>query len=740
MQAQLSKAIARIDASDQSDLGHILRSILETILELPWLGTDAGGVFLADPVRHRLEMITHINLSPAIQNSCAIVNYGHCLCGRVAQSGRLLHVSCVDHRHEIGFDGMQDHGHYVVPLKWGERLLGILVLYVDVGHLQSEEEVAVLENFASIMALIIHSAQTQEEKRLSDLILSRSPLDILVTDQNLKIQWVNQAFEQHTGYRNHEVTGKTPGVLRSGKHGPEFYETMWRSIQDQDVWQGEIWNRRKNGLIHPQWLTIVALRNSQNQVTRYVGFYLDLTPIKVAEEKIHFLAYYDGLTGLGNAALLSERLADLLAQSSQHQVPVIVLTIALPYFQEINASLGRRVGDALLQETALRISGGVAGGVKARTGTSEFVVATLFDESKAETVEAFANQLISDVKAKLAPAFLFDQHELKLENKIGVAWGMGQTMDADTLLRRSAFALQNCSAQSPGGVEFYSRALEEKAAYLRALGLALEQAIPNNELYLVFQPQVNRQGKVIGAEVLLRWHSKEHGVVPPDIFIQIAEERGMIMEIGHWVFQETLSQINHWQEAGLRGDECGCRLAVNVSPHQILSESVVEEFTRACQDHEVDPCSIELEITESDMATYSDHVIDRLRALSESGFQIAIDDFGTGHSSLSRLRHFPINVLKIDRGFMTNITSDPSDAALVKSVIDMAHTLGYEVIAEGVEEASQLALLKEYGCDLFQGYYFSKPLMANEFADFLQASNTKHVIPNANLALGEPET
>ena len=733
MEKQLSKAIARMDASDHSDLSQILRSILETILELPWLGTDAGGVFIADPVHQRLEMITHINLSPAIQNSCAIVNYGHCLCGRVARSGKLLHVSCVDHRHEISFDGMQDHGHYVVPLKWGESLLGVLVLYVDVGHLESEEEVAVLHNFASIMALIIHSVQTQEEKRLSDLILSRSPLNILITDQNMKILWINQAFEQNTGYRLHEVIGKTPSLLRSGRHGPEFYEEMARQLGEEGFWQGEIWNRRKNGLIHPEWLTILALRDSQNKVSRFVAFYIDLMPIKVAEEKIHFLAYYDALTGLGNEALLHEKVSELLTQSRHNDSQVIVLSLDLPYFHEINSGLGRRVSDAILQETALRISGAVTGGVKARTGMSKFVIGVLF-ESETETVESFAKRLVSDVKARLAPAFLFEQHELKLENMMGVAWGNGQTVDAETLLERSAIALGNCSTQSSGGFEFYSQTLENQAAFLRDLGLALARAIPNNELYLVFQPQLNRQDKLIGAEVLLRWNNKEHGVIPPDIFIQIAEERGMIMEIGRWVFQEALSQIRRWRQAGLSGDECGYRLAVNVSPHQILSESVVEEFTRACRENEVEPCSIELEITESDMATYSDHVIDRLRALSESGFKIAIDDFGTGHSSLSRLRHFPIDVLKIDRAFVKNIISDPSDAALVKSIIDMAHTLGYEVIAEGVEDASQLALLKEYGCDVFQGYYFSKPVVADEFAGFLQARNVSAASQYSNLA------
>ncbi|GBE47166.1 cyclic di-GMP phosphodiesterase Gmr [bacterium BMS3Bbin12] len=712
------------DGGHAANLNEVLRGILETILQLPWLDTNAGGVFLSGPANRRLTLVATVNLPPSIKKTCAKVRYGHCLCGRVAASAELLHAARVDERHETHYEDMCDHGHYVVPIKLRNRLLGVMVLYIKTGHAYDAGEVHILENFAGIIALLIAGVQIHQEKRLADLILAHSSHGVVITDRKLKIQWVNRAFEKVSGYAVEEAVGMTPSILRSGRQGPDFYAAMWRSINERGFWEGEIWNRRKDGAIYPEWLNIVALKDDQNKVLRYAGMFIDLSPIKSAEEKIRRLAYYDSVTGLPNASLLHEKLEKMLSRSRSNDRRVVVLTLDLDYFHEINSGLGRRAGDAVLCEAARRISGVPRSAVKARMGADEFVIAYLERHGNDEKIPALAGGLAAAINERLHATFEFEQHELTLEGSIGIAWGSGRDADVESLLRRSAIALTHCKEHSRGGYQIHTREMERQADHRRFLGAAIGKAIERNELFLVYQPQADRRGRITGAEVLLRWRSKEYGDIPPDVFIGIAEERGVIIDIGRWVLESTLDQMARWREAGLYDSDYFPRLAVNVSPHQILSKNIIEEFARACATRGFRPESVELEITETGITRYSDHVIEHLHALSGMGFKIAIDDFGTGYSSLSRLRNFPVDVLKIDRSFVTNMATDASDATLVKSTIDMAHTLGFRVVAEGVEDAVQLSMLMEFGCDVFQGYYFSKPVCAEEFLEYASKRNS----------------
>ncbi len=729
-----SEIIDVFDSCKDSGINEVLRSILETILQLPWLDTNAGGVFLANPKTRQLRLAAEVNFSPPIKNSCSKVSYGHCLCGRVAESVEVLHVDCVDERHETHYEGMCDHGHYVVPVKLREQLLGVMVLYINTGHAYNPAEVQVLENFAGVVALLIHGAKTRQEKQLTDLILAHSSHGVTITDQDQKIQWVNQAFEKVSGYTREEVIGRTPAILKSGRQGPDFYEAMWRSIDEQGHWKGEIWNRRKNGEIYPEWLNIVALKNNAGEVLRYAGMFVDLTPIKTAEEKIHRLAYYDNITGLANASLLHEKLEQMLSRSRSNNDRVVVLTLDLDHFHEINAGLGRRVGDAVLCEAARRISGVIKGAIEARMGADEFVIAYWQQHESDETLPLLITNLAMVLIKQLQISFKFEQHELVLDSSIGVAWGNGRDTNAESLLQRSGIALAHCKKHSRGGYQLHNQEIEQQANYRRFLGTAIGKAIERDELFLVYQPQLDRHGQVIGAEVLLRWHSEEYGNIPPDVFIGIAEERGFIIDIGRWVLEHTLDQMDHWRKAGLCDSGCFQRLAINVSPHQILSKNIVKEFVAACASRGFQPESIELEITETGITRYSDHIIENLQALSDMGFKIAIDDFGTGHSSLSRLHHFPVDILKIDRSFVNNMENSVSDAALVKSIIDMAHTLGFQVVAEGVEEASQLIMLMEFACDIFQGYYFSKPVSADEFISYAKQEDRQTIVGTEAMA------
>ncbi|HEB59396.1 MAG TPA: EAL domain-containing protein [Gammaproteobacteria bacterium] len=703
------------------ELTEILISILETIIQLPWLSTGAGGIMLADDETRKLELVAQINFSDYIKTTCSCVDYGHCLCGRVAESVELLHASCVDERHETHYEGMCDHGHYVVPITLHDNLLGVMVLYVDVGHVYDPEEVHVLENFALIVAQIIYSAHIQQEKKLADLILSHSSSGVLITDRDSRIQWVNRAFERVSGYRLPEVIGKTPGILRSDYHGEGFYRTMWNDINTRGFWEGEIWNRRKNGEIYPEWLNVVALKDIHGNVLFYAGMFVDLSTVKAAEKKIERLAYYDSVTQLANASLLHEQLEEMLVRTRLDGGLVAVITLDLDHFHEINTSLGRRAGDAVLRETASRIQGLVEDAVVARMGADEFVIAWVIDEGSTPAQETMENQA-EKLQIRLRDTFVFEQHELKLDGSIGLVFGEGENTDPETLLRRAGIALAYCKKHRRGSYRFFNEEIEQEVIYRRQLGDAISRAIERDELNLVYQPKVDREGKVFGAEVLLRWESAEYGQVPPDLFIGIAEERGAIIDIGSWVFEMVLGQMADWRASGVFSKELFPKLAINISPHQILLHNIAREFSGACKARGFDPSLVELEVTETSIMHSSDSVIGNLQALSQAGFKIAIDDFGTGHSSLARLSNFPVDVLKIDRSFIQNMSAGQSDIVLVKSIIDMAHTLGFEVVAEGVEENSQLVLLQALGCDVYQGYYFSRPLAVDEFVSCVKRS------------------
>ncbi len=709
--------LRKIETSDE--LFPVLTSILETIIHLPWLSTGAGGIFLADEENRQLVLAAQINFTPFIAGACTRVEYGHCLCGRVAESGQLLHVDCVDEHHETRYEGMEEHGHYVVPIKLGDTLLGVMVLYIEAGHACDSSEVGVLENFAAIVARIIQSSRLQQEKELADLILAHSSGAVMITDRDKRIQWVNRAFEQISGFTAEDVLGKTPAILRSGRHGKDFYAAMWEGIKRHGFWEGEVWNRRKNGELYPEWLNIVALKDRTGKVLSYAGMSIDLTPVKEAEKKIERLAYYDSVTQLPNASLLHDRLERLLHMAATEGGHVLVMMVDLLNFHEINGGLGRSAGDAVLRETARRIKGALEGAVEARTGADEFVIACHVSDENAD-IEQLAVTLAKRIGKRLQPAYQFGQHEFTLGGAIGIAADSGKGMTVDSLLRHATIALSHCKKHPQDGHAFFNSEMERETEYQRLLGAAIGKAIERKELRLAFQAQVDRTGRVIGAEVLLRWHSREYGNVSPEVFIALAEERGAILDIGRWVFEQTVEQMASWRAAGLCETFRFSRLAVNISPQQMLSRATVAQFYRCCANSGIPPESIELELTETGIMQYSDNVIDQFRALSEMGFKVAIDDFGTGHSSLSRLRNFPVDVLKIDRSFVSNIEEGNSDAALVRSIIDLAHTMGFEVIAEGVETADQLRLLKDFGCDLFQGYYFSKPLSADEFVAYVK--------------------
>jgi len=713
MAGDSARALARLSGYESS-LDLALRQVLETLLRLPWIAADTGGIFVADPYARRLRLAAHVNFVPFIAGTCAQVPFGRCLCGRVAERGELLFTPCVDERHETRYDGMRPHGHYVVPVLGREReVLGVIVLYVEHGHRYSEEEARALEHFAELAALLIQAARMRRDKALSDLILAHSPHGVLITDAEQRIEWVNPAFERTTGYALEEVRGRRPGeVLRSGRHGRAFYEAMWRRIAAEGCWQGEIWNRRKNGEIYPEWLSIVALRDGRGEVERYAGMFVDLSEVRAAEARVRELAYFDQVTGLPNLALLRERLQALDGGEGAAGPGVLALLVDVAHFREINGTLGRRAGDAVLRELGRRLRRAFPDAELARVGAAEFCLVWRLRAGADPAGEARARG--ARVQALLRRPFPAAAGGLCLEVRMGAAWG--EPADPDALLDRAGLALRAARGQPSQALQLFSEALAREAALRRYVESHLRAALRRGELRLVYQPKVDGRGNLRGAEALLRWQSPEHGPIRPDFVVRVAESSSLIHELGAWVAETALEQVRRWRAAGLEALARG--VALNVSPAQLLSPSMADELVAACRRKDVPPSDLELEITESGVAGGTETVLANLRALADAGFRIAIDDFGTGHSSLARLHSFPIDTLKIDRGFVRGLDQEGAGEAIVRMVIGLAHALDAQVVAEGVERPAHVERLAALGCDLFQGYHFARPLEAEAVADY----------------------
>ena len=699
-----------------TSLSMLLHGVLKTIIRLPWLHLDAGGVFLYDPINRQLELVVHINFEPKITGACDTVKLGHCLCGRVAETKALLHVDRVDCRHETQYEGMVDHGHYVVPITADQELLGVLTLYVKAGHVYQPDEADVLQHFAAVMATIIQTHRVQKDKLIADLILEHSAHGIMIADRRKRILWVNPAFEEMTGYSYNEVRGRSPAILSSGRHDAEFYRNMWSTIEQNGSWQGEIWNRRKNGEIYLEFLNIIALKDANGQVQRYAGLFIDLTELRQAEERIRRLAYFDPLTGLPNRANIIEMLDRLFshAKKQKSRQRYLILLIDLDRFHEINTALGREAGDALLRETAHRLKDALNDMLLARLERDQYLVAVEASDDEEQTGE-FLNSVVERVQAALKPDFSFYDQDISLQSTIGVAQCDGSRyVTVEELLARANLALLKAKRKHRGGVVVYDDSLGREAEFDHYIVLNIQHVVKRNELYLVYQPQYDIQGALTGAETLVRWRSPQHGLIAPDRFIPHAEKRGAIGSIGYWVFEQAIEQFFQWRNDCIKSDKF--RLSVNLSPAQLIGRDVVDFFVDVCQRKKIPTACVEIEITETAIMQASTAVSDQITALSAAGFHVAIDDFGTGHSSLSRLHQLPIGTFKIDRSFIGAIERGGKYLAIVKSMIAMAHELGQTVVAEGVETERQFEILRGLGCEFYQGYWFAKPLTSEEFA------------------------
>jgi diguanylate cyclase (GGDEF)-like protein/PAS domain S-box-containing protein len=535
---------------------------------------------------------------------------------------------------------------------------------------------------------------------------------MLIADRHNRIVNVNATFAAETGFNLDEIRGKNPSILKSGKTPKTVYEEMWSSLARNGHWNGELWDQKKNGEIYPKWASISAIHDDTGAVGFYIASYSDISERKANEARIDYLAHHDSLTGLFNRYNLENRLDQAILSAHRDNMRIAVMFIDLDRFKTINDSLGHHVGDQLLIDVAQRLRENVReSDIVARLGGDEFIVVLTHME---EGMDAAAPA--DKIMRALRQPYRFDDKELHSSPSIGIAIYPGDGEDGPTLMRNADAAMYHAKELGRNNVQYFTEAMNAEASERLALENDLHLALRTGQLQLHYQPQVcAHDGRSFGVEALVRWHHPQHGNIPPLKFIPIAEESGLIEPLGAWVLEEACRQLAAWRAQGLSG----IRMAVNLSAQQLRSPGLVQVVNATLKRHGLGGSDLELEITESVAMENPERAIDQLRALRDLGIQLAIDDFGTGYSSLAYLKRLPIQVLKLDGTFVRDIETDRSGAEISAATLALARNLGLTVIAEGVETATQRDFLMQHECRFMQGYFFCRPLPAEDVADFI---------------------
>jgi diguanylate cyclase (GGDEF)-like protein/PAS domain S-box-containing protein len=562
---------------------------------------------------------------------------------------------------------------------------------------------------------ITERKRLEDGMRVASMVYQSSGEGMLVTDAGNRIVAINPACARISGYSFEEVVGKDPGIFKSGRQDKSFYQAMWQAINTVGYWHGEIWDRRKNGEIYAKWLTINSLHADDGTLNGYVALFSDITEKKQSEELIWRQANFDMLTGLPNRRMFRDRLEHEIKKEHRAGLALALMFIDLDHFKEINDTLGHHVGDDLLVEAGRRISACTReSDTVARLGGDEFtiILSQLTDNSH---VEEIAQTII----ARLAEPFLLGDEIAYVSASIGITLYPSDARDVEQLLKNADQAMYVAKSQGRNRFSYFTSALQEAAQNRLRVINDLHGALADNQFRVYFQPIVDlASGRIHKAEALVRWQHPERGMVGPFEFIALAEETGLIIEIGNWVFQESARWAKRWSEM------CpdGFQVSVNKSPVQFKTEgNTCEETWLAYLDElGLSGASIVIEITEGLLLNADMQVADKLLKFRDAGIQVAIDDFGTGYSSLAYLKKFDIDYLKIDQSFVRDLATDPESMALSEAIIVMAHKLGLKVIAEGVETEEQKDLLDAAGCDYVQGYLFSRPVPPEEFEALLE--------------------
>lgn len=555
--------------------------------------------------------------------------------------------------------------------------------------------------------------EAEENNRLMAKVFANSSEAIIITDADNRIIAINDAFTRLTGYLAEDVVGRDPHLLSAGRTPPEVYEQMWRSLETAGTWQGELFDRRKNGEVYPKWLAISVARDTAGKVTNYIGSFVDISERKASEERMRHLALHDPLTGLLNRFSLQERLAQALGFAKRNDKLLAVMLIDLDRFKAINDALGHQVGDQLLIQVADRLAQSVRDSdIVARLGGDEFVIVLPDIESPAQAAHV-AEKIVQVV----SQPYLIEGSEQRTSPSIGISLFPSDAVDGGDLVKKADVAMYHAKALGRSTYQYFTHEMQAVADQRMLIEAELRTALAQQQFVLHYQPQLDlRTGRLVGVEALVRWQHPLRGLVPPLDFIPVAEETGLIIPLGNWVLQEACRQLGEWIAGGIGH----IRISVNLSASQFLDKELPGRVHALLQEHGLGADKLDLEVTESMSMASPDKTIALMQELREHGLSLSIDDFGTGYSSLAYLKMFPISTLKIDRSFVKDIETDHNDADICDVTVLLAHKLGLDVVAEGVETEEQLKYLLSIGCEKVQGYLISRPLPADRVENFIR--------------------
>ncbi|MDM8546589.1 two-component system response regulator [Candidatus Venteria ishoeyi] len=597
---------------------------------------------------------------------------------------------------------------YVTKPFQSEEVLARVKTHLNFQHLQK----SLVSRNAQLRSLLSEQERIQHRLEEAAVVFEVSSEGIMLTDAQGVIHRVNPAFTELTGYTLEEVAGQTPRVLKSGHHDQEFYSQLWDKLTTEGCWEGEIWNRRKNGSVYPKWEMITAIRNNQHEIIGYVSQYSDLARRKLTEADIRYRGNYDPLTGLVNRYLLLERFAHAIKEHQRKQRKLSLLFIDLDRFKQLNDAMGYTIGDLLLQQVAKRIqSESREVDTAARLAGDEFVL-MLTDQVDQMSSERVASRIIK----VLNEPFEVDGYQVQLGACIGIAMFPDDGDNIEVLLRNADLAMFRAKENGRQQLQFFTDSMEKEFLERSRVESELRLAIEREELVMYYQPIIDLQtGKTIGVESLIRWQHPTLGLISPEKFIPIAEDTRLICPIGSWVLETVCRQLAKWHKQGLK-----LYASVNVSAYQIPQKVSPAWLQQLINEVDLPADRLVLEITESVFVKDVDKVAAWLKQVRALGFRIYLDDFGTGYSSLSYLKNFPVDAVKIDQAFVREVARHGSDQALVRAIVAMSEGLGLQVVAEGIETEEQSNTLRQFNCPYGQGYLFSEPVPAQRLYQFLQ--------------------
>jgi diguanylate cyclase (GGDEF)-like protein/PAS domain S-box-containing protein len=588
------------------------------------------------------------------------------------------------------------------------------IIWVDLSTSALRDAQGHVINFVAVLRDISDRKMAEDDLRIAATAFEAQQ-GMIVTDANGLVLRVNRAFTQIAGCSAEETVGKTYGLLGRERRKAGSYSEMWEALDRSGTWQGEVWERHKNGSESPALLTISAVKNTVGEVTHYIASYTDISERRKAEEKIRELAFFDQLTGLPNRTLLLDRLKQAIAVSTRSGLYGALLLIDLDNFKTLNDSRGHDMGDMLLKQVSQRLTHCLRQGDSvARLGGDEFVAILTELNTHAEAAAAAIESVAEKLIASFNQPYEFGGITHHCTASIGITLFKGGLVTIDDLMKQADLAMYKSKAAGRNSFCFFDPTLEFSIKERAAMEKDLREALRHNQFFLHYQALM-ADDRLTGAEVLVRWKHPQRGVVPPLDFIPIAEENGLILALGEWVLETACTRLAVW---ATRPELAHLSVSVNVSARQFRQPNFVEKVLKTLKNTRANPQRLKLELTESLLVSNVEEVIDKMSALKARGIGFSLDDFGTGFSSLSYLKRLPFDQLKIDRSFVHDVLTDPNDASIARTIIALAQNLGLAAVAEGVETAEQRDFLEKSGCHAYQGYFFSRPLPVEDFEEF----------------------